>query len=549
MTQLDHGLSPDHRSGRAESQARTAPAWRKGVAARAELIAVMVLTAAAAIALQAYAFNGDLSEYDLYSHALGLWDGRRTGAGLASPLHYYSWLNYGYIQLAYLVGGDWAFADRASVIGLINGIGVVSTIAIVPLCWLTLRLAYGAGAAMAGLLVFLLSPTFLDIAGAGHPVLPALALFLAGAAALFARAQGPARLALLAFATVMLAASLMVRMELAFAFPLLVLTQPGAETPRAFLRRAAETLVPCLVAIGLFFVVRRLLLGTSASGASAAFVDQWYRLSNIPKGVGAAALAVGLGSWTAFAAALACEARGLIRAGLSPSRWLPFGYLVAGLAVIAVAMVFWLPNPVPARHFLLAALAVAIVSAVFIARRFRLSWPAMAAIGLLIAGANQAGAAAMAPVFARLSPSELAQPIGVLVPAPAGDALTRRTVLKARAEQVRELAEKIVESRCHRDLVVINGEAPALVSAFLRPGPRPVVRLAAYHGRAFTYTVRQGGATVTYLQTWTPDATLTHVLADPRFADAGILIDPLTRVATQRREPPPERTETLSCGS
>jgi len=108
----------------------------------------------------------------------------------------------------------------------------------------------------------------------------------------------------------------------------------------------------------------------------------------------------------------------VIRAGVSPQRWKPYGYLATGLAVIVVALAFWLPNPIPARHFVLTSLAVSVVIAVFIARRFRLTWPAMALVGLLVALANQAGAIAMGPVVARLSPSELAHPVGVLVPAP-----------------------------------------------------------------------------------------------------------------------------------
>jgi len=75
-------------------------------------------------------------------------------------------------------------------------------------------------------------------------VLTSLALFFAGAAALFTRAQGPARWALMAVAAAALSASLMVRMELVFAFPLLVLAQPGAGSPRTYLIRATQALIP-----------------------------------------------------------------------------------------------------------------------------------------------------------------------------------------------------------------------------------------------------------------------------------------------------------------
>jgi len=33
-------------------------------------------------------------------------DGHHAGSRLASPLHYSSWLNYGFIELAYLIGGS-----------------------------------------------------------------------------------------------------------------------------------------------------------------------------------------------------------------------------------------------------------------------------------------------------------------------------------------------------------------------------------------------------------------------------------------------------------
>lgn len=515
-----------------------------------EVWGVAAFTALLTLALSHYAYRDTLSEFDLYAATLGLWDGEVSGRGLHSPLHYYVWLSFGWIEFVDLLAPQSVLDDASTIIPFINAIGFYATLAIPALTWLALRLLYGATCAIAATLLFVLSPIFLDIAGAAHPLLPSLALFLAGAIAMFAPFEGWRRLLAWSSATILLTLSLLLRFELAFAFPFLVLARVQTSSLRGFVVSALRRSIPGIVAIIAYFGAQMALVGPHAAGSTGSFLGDWYSLANVGKGIAAAALALGLVLST-LAAILALRelfaARAIARGFAA---WLSSrAHFMAPLGVIAAAALFWLPNPLPARHFLLFAFGVSVFVALALHHTGRLQGARLVTAALGVVLLNQVAAFATASIVARFSPSDLQSPIGVLVPAPAEPAWIRRSILKERGEATRMLGRRIANDACAERLVVLSDQSPALLTAFLRQGRRPDIRLFGAYAGAYRYQLREAGRSVDFIQRRdTGFDALAAVLSDPDYVGASIFIDPMTRQRSDIHEPPPERVDTMQCG-
>jgi len=516
-----------------------------------EFAAVFCLTAVLAAWLGAFAYRDTLSEYDLYAAAIGLWDGQISGEGLRSRLHYYVWLSFGWIEfIAALAPGD-ALGDAQSLMRFLNSVGFVSTLLVPALTWWMLRLAHGGAIAVSATAMFVLSPIFLEIAGTGHPLLPGLVSFLVGGVLLFLPAYGWRRAVLWAAATALLALALLLRFELAFAFPFLVLARPRAETLRDFVANAAARALPGVGAIAIFYATRFALLDPHAAGGANAFLDQWYDIANTPKGVVAAGLSAGVALSVAalWATARVGGALWRDRAALTSSLQSHARFL-APLVLIATAAVFWLPNPLPARHFVLFVLGTAILVALALDHARPNDVRRLMLTALAIVVVNQAAAFATAPLAARLSPSKLETPAGVLVPAPAEPAWTRRAALRERSENARRLALRIANDSCAHHLVVLSDQSPALVTGFLQRGRRPSIEIGGAFPGAHAYFVRENGRTIAFIQRNGAHSTdaLPAVLSDPDYAGAAIFIDPMMRRRDDSNDIPPERAETFACG-
>jgi hypothetical protein len=496
-----------------------------------------------------YRYTDTLSEYDLYSVALGIWHGEMSGQGLHSSLHYYVWLSFGYIAFLDLIATPAVLTDQVALTHLMNDVGFCATLAIPPLCWLALRGVFGTAAAALGTGLFILSPIFLDVAGSAHPLLPALAFYFLGVALMSPAPDGWRGVSLWAGATAAFAMSLLMRFELAFAFPFFVLAHPRTENLRAFAAQAALRAVPGVIAIAIYFLARSALLGQAMWSETGAFFGQWYSLAHLSKGVVAAVLATGLGLGALAIYALATQAAALVRAA---SGWPALAHLLAPLGVIGAALLIWLPNPLPARHFVLFTFALAALAAAVLMRRRSLSVWAALGLALSVSAVSQAAAALTAPLVSSLSPSDLRAPVGVLVPAPAEPAWIRRAALKARGVETLRLAERIAADACAQRLVVVTDQAPALLGAFTRPVRAPQIFMEGAVDGAFQYHVRDGAREVLFVQRTgaasAPDI-VGRVLAHPRYAGMMIFVDPLTRQHADVTEPPPARTEMLSCGA
>jgi hypothetical protein len=109
----------------------------------------------------------------------------------------------------------------------------------------------------------------------------------------------------------------------------------------------------------------------------ASFFEQFYQLRTVPKGLGVFVLCMGVATLASLAALLFSRAaRDLHRLDL---------IAIAGLAL--PTLLFWLPNPTPGRHMLLAYVAAAILAALLLSRYVRPP-QAVAAVAALVL-ANQ----------------------------------------------------------------------------------------------------------------------------------------------------------------
>src|SRR3954466_6434256 len=110
---------------------------------RIDWIAILLLASFFALILRIYAFSTQLSEWDLYDGAIGLWDGFYSGTGLDGKLQDNKSFSFGYIWMIYFLSNSADFVDSESLFALLNKLGFWSTTLCLPAIWLATGTAYG----------------------------------------------------------------------------------------------------------------------------------------------------------------------------------------------------------------------------------------------------------------------------------------------------------------------------------------------------------------------------------------------------------------------
>ena len=483
-----------------------------------DLAFLALLSALFCLFLNYHAFDGQLSEWDLYLTAMGLWDGYHSGAGVASTIHYGKWHSFGYILLVYALGSPETFAPGDHLFRLMNLLGFWATVLCLPLLWMALALKYGRKVAWPAMAIFIGSPVFLELAGGAHPLLLAMAVLLLGAILLWYPTRGGRGLVLSGLAAIVLCFALMLRLEVALAFPLLVLAPPAGQARKQYVQGCLIRLGATLAACAGFFLARGLIL-TSDEEKSAEFVKAWYSLENIPIGIVALVLATGIASMIALAWAGLGSIRKSIRSDASFADRLYSALPMAGpLAVTGVTFVFWIANPLPARHFLLFTLAAAIIIALAVAANTRTLTYAMGIAALLIAG-NQILSAAVNPYLVHASGFAAHRGWPYLLTAPSGFAWDRREMLKKKWAGSMRAGEVLASGRCGERLIVSAQLSPAVITQIISHIPNVPLR---------TRTMRYGDHVITMTEVTQPVHALIHTrksLQDP-VLPADVMDDP-----------------------
>lgn len=441
-----------------------------------------------ALFLHFFAFSAYPSEWDLYLSAVGLWDGFHQGSFFDSTFHYGKWHSYGYIQLVYALASPTSFASLDNLYQLMNRIGFWASLACLPATWWMVRAGYGPRLAWPATILFILSPGFLEIAGGTHPVLLAMALLFAGTASIWSARNGWVRVAAYGAASVLFLAALMVRLEVVLGLPLAVLGPSLARDWRGYVRSAATRAIPGVFACVGFFLIRAMLVPHDEV-QTAEFVQTWFTLDKLPKGIAAVPLAAGiittlLGGVLVIRALTALFRRW--RAGtLTPTALAPF---LAPFAVAVIVFLFWSLNPLPARHFILCVLAIALLTALGLSGLIQ-STKLLVAASLGLVALNQLTSVALGPVILKTTGYGNHRGWPYLLTAPSGGTWERRAFLKERWGAQVVQGKRIARGACGTHVIVSSPLSPPIGAALLEgvPYQRSVGRFRYESGELMPY--------------------------------------------------------------
>lgn len=498
-----------------------------------------------------FRYRGLLGEDDLYRMLVGLLDGARSGAHLASANQYGKAFSFGYIAAVDRFAGPRVLADPERLMALINEIGFWAAAAGCCCFWLLAWLLNGLRSATVAVLLFALSPMMLELGTSGHPILPAFAFFAAGAVCLLLPASGARSIPLAVLGSLLLLAALATRAEVILAFPFLVLGRADFCSLPRFLKCAGRRAIAPALAAAAFFALKRICVdSTPGTGRLGPFLERFIRLKEIPVGVlvfifccGMATTIVGLVAFgrlvRACKAAPAAQRAEFLSFAIGPS------------LLIVAPLAFWLADPRPGRHFILCLAGISMLIGWLISQHA----PARPLLGYaLVVGivlSNQALGALTGPVILRYAPSKIvALPGGVRhLPRgfPTGSSWSYHRAFVA--EQLKTSAfAKRVEGACDDKTLVLSLDATQIFSGLYRESNPWNAEEREFHHFP-VLTARIGGRTILVLsenEGWPGDAAA-DALAEPAFSGYKLVRDPNNISIYDHAIIPPSRIARLDC--
>ena len=548
------------------------------------IVAVLFIVVYACV-IHAFEYRGGFAESDLYRVLVGLLDGADSGRGIASPLHYDRDFGFGYLAAFYAFAAPATLHDPDKLTALMNQVGFWSMIPGLMLFWCAVCLAHGSRAATIALVIFALGPMNPEMFTSGHPTIPMFAFLCAGAVLLFLPLSGWKAVLAAAAAAVLLLAGMVTRGEIFLAFPWIVLSRADTRSIRSFIVSAClRAIAPASALIAFVLLQHRLqsVVQAELSSTVGGYFREFYTsLATIVPGL--VYMAVGCGIVTVVAAAIAglyaiggAFARAASANGLA--RQLP-----GPLALILVPTLFFLPNPVPSRHFEMTLAGFAILIGIVLAQRPASGRPALgrvAALGIALAigAGNQVMAEAVRPTLLRINQAHspylpLPEAYPTATHADLGWGWRRHATLVARRTAWNALGNRIATS-CDAHLIVLSDEVEQIFSR-LYAGGVPVtanrVTIQVEPGAAAEATpagdstrvlmvgvgaprlpgligVRDGKTFVMVEKdhAWPYDPVAT-VLADPAYRDYKIIADPYTMSVFDKTPIPADRVPRFGC--
>jgi hypothetical protein len=500
-----------------------------------------------------FRYQGLLGEDDLYRVLVGLLDGARSGAHMASQSHYGKAFSFGYIAAFYRFVAPRTLADPQRLIALINEIGFWSAAAGCFSLWLLTWLLYGLRSATVALILFALSPMMLELGTSGHPILPAFAFFAAGSCCLLLPVRGVRAILLSVPGALLLTAALVTRAELLLAFPFVVLARTDFRSFPHFLKFAAQrAIAPTIAAVAFFLLKHAYADSTPGTGQLAPFLEQFIRLKDIPIGVFVFTLSCGIATAIVGLIAVFLIVRSTLAApSASPRRAALLHSAIGPLLLIAPALAFWIANPRPGRHFILCLAGVAILAGWMFPRYLPARPLQVYALAVGVVIANQALGALTGPFILNHAPSKIIALPGGLRHLPRGFPTGsswgyHRAFV---AEQLRTTAfARRVQSTCEAKTMVMSLDATQIFSD-LYPASNPWNEEKEQLNRFPILAARVGGHAVLVLsesEGWPRDPAA-DALADPAFRDYKLVRDPNNLSIYDHAVIPPGRIAHLDC--
>jgi len=397
-------------------------------------VALLGLAGVALIASWAFLHRHGIADADAMVMAAGLAHGLQPGVPFRESLLYGRLISPGFYSFFHVVLPRLVH-DRAQIVDALNGIAAGAAGVTAAALYLLYRASFGRPAAIACTLIVALSPVAWESGTSFHPIGIALPLMvMAGLAFAWSERSRRGR-AWWAIATLLAAAALLMRNEVALAFPAALVA--AALSPGRW-RTWLRALVAEGVALGIYLIAaQRVASATAGEGGLAGWATGFASSYLRPAAIGRSAV------WASFAlgpVTVALAAAGLRRAAREPEAKVRRGLAVA-LALALPAILLWLPNTTAVlRHYLLALPALVwIAGAAWLERMPRAG---LVAVTLAVLIGNLLIPEALYAGYARLRPGSHLWPNGTFLSSHrlTADAIdrARRLELAARPEALGE---------------------------------------------------------------------------------------------------------------
>lgn len=534
-----------------------------------------------AIIIAAFEYHGALAEADLYRVLVGLMDGAVSGSGIESDLHYDRDFGFGYLAAFYAFANPAVLRDPDRLMSLMNEVGFWTMLPGLLLFWCAVRLVHRSLAATIALFVLALGPMFPEMATSGHQTIPMFAFLCGAATLLFLPVTGWKALLAGIGGGVLLLIGMTVRGELFLALPWLVLARIDTRSVRTFLvSGVVRSIAPALALIGFIVLqqhVESIVHSTIGSTVDTYFLES-YSWSTLKPGL--IYMAIGCGFATVVAAVIAglCLGWSGFSAEGRTNRLL--AELLGPLALIVVPLLFFLPNPLPPRHFLMPLAGMSILIGMALTRRPAIGRTAALAIALGIGVANQVLAEVARPALMRENAAHSPYlPVPTDYPttthANLGWEWRRHAALVERRARWQAFAEEL-RSSCDTQVIVLSDEVEQLFSRLYDNGTPVVARRMIIEMdtgttplqpslRQDSHTIVVGnaasrltgfvglehGKTFIMLEKshlWPADA-VAALLADPAFNDYKLVADPYTMSIYDKTPIPADRAVRFGCAN
>jgi hypothetical protein len=532
--------------------------------------------------IQAFQYHNALGESDLYRVLVGLMDGAVSGKGVMSDLHYDKDFGFGYLAAFYAFTDSATLRDPDRLMPLMNQIGLLSTLPGLLFFWCAVRLNHGSLVATVALIVFALGPMVPELATSGHQVLPMFAFLCAGAALLFLPTTGWKAVLAAIGGGVLLLLGMTMRGELFLALPWVVLSGVNTGSIRRFIVSfLLRSIAPGLALI--IFLALQHHVETASHTVVTATISKYFLESYASwlktVGPGVMYMMVGSGFATVLAAAIACLYLGW---RMLARRQVPTGSIwpeiLGPLALTLVPLAFFLPNPVPPRHFLMVLAGMSILIGIGLTRYPGIVRQVVLGVALAIGVANQVLAEVMRPALLRVNEAEspyLPVPThyATATHANLGWEWRRHEALVERRQRWDEFGAKL-RTICDAHVIVLSDEVEQLFSR-LYAGRTPVearrIRIGVETSSPPLFPslfrdpemiiVGSGASSLTGLigkwhdktfvmleksHLWPADAVAV-IMADQRYADYKLIADPYTMSKFDKTGIPADRAPRFGC--
>lgn len=316
---------------------------------------ILIVPILVTIVTTLFRYRFTLAEPDIVRMVAGVVYGGVTGDHIFAGYHYGLKFSFGYYELLYHLIPEYLLHDPDYVALVINDLGTVFAFIFALGLSLMLNKLFDHGIPVFCAVGFLFSPVVLPFLSSGHPLIGACAFLFLGCWLVLIASEKTSLIKsalYLAFAFAALTASLCLRGEVILAFPFIVSTYwiRSPKNHQNWLFGSAICLV-LILAFGYFLYLQRPFIVSEGGAANSvsSFLSEYMVLGHMVKGAGIVVLAQGIVTALLLSISIALRAK---------DRNVNLPVVLVCLVLTLPSLFFWLANPTPARHFIIAILGL-----------------------------------------------------------------------------------------------------------------------------------------------------------------------------------------------